>query len=147
MSCRVCGAECGTFLLCFKCNKLKEAGKIIKCEKCGKYHYSDKPCPDSNPSAPSTKPNNKPPVTKQIPKTANAFCIVCGKETVLYAEKKPQKATCAMIATNVKSLKKQNSDTEERNKKRWIIISIKETVCTESKIPTISSMVRFAYML
>lgn len=44
MKCKVCGAESGKYPLCKECNKKKEAGEIIKCPKCQKWHYADSPC-------------------------------------------------------------------------------------------------------
>ncbi len=45
MKCNICGAESGKYPLCKACNIKKENGEIIKCEKCGKWHYKDAPCP------------------------------------------------------------------------------------------------------
>lgn len=40
MNCAVCGLESGQYILCPNCyGKLKE-GTIIKCSKCGRYHYA-----------------------------------------------------------------------------------------------------------
>ncbi len=44
MKCKVCGAESGKYPLCKECNKKKEAGEIIKCPKCQKWHYANVPC-------------------------------------------------------------------------------------------------------
>ena len=30
--------------LCFKCNKLKDEGKALKCPDCGNWYYADKGC-------------------------------------------------------------------------------------------------------
>ncbi len=50
MLCKVCGAECGRFVLCRECNDLKNEGKIVKCPVCRKWHYVTQPCDcaDSN---------------------------------------------------------------------------------------------------
>ncbi len=45
MKCKVCGAESGKYPLCRVCNVKKEKGEIIKCEKCGNWHYTNAPCP------------------------------------------------------------------------------------------------------
>ncbi len=45
MKCKVCGAESGKYPLCRICNQKKENGEIIKCDKCGKWHYINMPCP------------------------------------------------------------------------------------------------------
>ncbi|MDE6432702.1 MAG: DUF2726 domain-containing protein [Lachnospiraceae bacterium] len=44
MKCKVCGAESGKYPLCKECNKKKEAGEIIKCPQCQKWHYVNVPC-------------------------------------------------------------------------------------------------------
>ena len=44
MKCKVCGAESGKYTLCKECNEKKEAGEIIKCQKCQKWHYASMPC-------------------------------------------------------------------------------------------------------
>lgn len=46
MKCKVCGAESGKYHLCRACNIKKEKGEIIKCEKCGNWHYTNTTCPD-----------------------------------------------------------------------------------------------------
>ncbi len=48
MKCKVCGAESGKYVLCQNCNKKREEGLIIKCEKCNNWHYKDKPCNINN---------------------------------------------------------------------------------------------------
>lgn len=87
MKCKVCGAECGNYQLCFKCNKLKESGKIIKCEKCGRYHYADKSCDMSVANGDNEK--KEPSLIKkaataikyavQSPASTESHCIICGK--------------------------------------------------------------------
>ena len=44
MKCKVCGEESGKYYLCKKCNEKKDQGLIIKCEKCGQWHYKDFDC-------------------------------------------------------------------------------------------------------
>ncbi len=44
MKCKVCGAESGRYPLCRACNVKKEKGEVIKCNKCGNWHYADSPC-------------------------------------------------------------------------------------------------------
>ena len=46
MKCNVCGAESGKYPLCWECNKKKEAGEIIKCPRCHKWHYINMCCLD-----------------------------------------------------------------------------------------------------
>ena len=49
MKCKVCGAESGKYPLCRACNIKKEKGEIIKCTKCGNWHYINAPCPVPKP--------------------------------------------------------------------------------------------------
>ena len=44
MKCKVCGAESGKYPLCCACNSKKEKGEIIKCDKCGNWHYTSGSC-------------------------------------------------------------------------------------------------------
>lgn len=44
MKCKVCGAESGKYPLCRVCNQKKEKGEIIKCPKCGNWHYAASAC-------------------------------------------------------------------------------------------------------
>jgi RecJ-like exonuclease len=43
MVCQICGEKSGFYPLCKKCNKLKEEGKITKCQECGIWKKGDKP--------------------------------------------------------------------------------------------------------
>ena len=70
MKCLFCGSESGKYHLCFKCNQLKEQGKIEKCADCGAWYDVSKGC------------NCKKTVEKmQKPEKVNAtgVCIVCGE--------------------------------------------------------------------
>lgn len=44
MSCEVCGAECGTYKLCFTCNQKRANLEIYKCTCCGKWHAAGEKC-------------------------------------------------------------------------------------------------------
>lgn len=44
MKCKVCGAESGKYPFCRICNIKKDRGEIIKCSKCGNWHYADELC-------------------------------------------------------------------------------------------------------
>ena len=48
MKCKICGNESGKYPLCRTCNAKKEQGLIIKCAKCGNWHYKDVPCVAEN---------------------------------------------------------------------------------------------------
>ncbi len=53
MKCSVCGSESGKYSLCRSCNAKRENGEIIKCNICGKWHYSSETC-SSNDSVKSS---------------------------------------------------------------------------------------------
>lgn len=44
MKCKICGNESGKYPLCRACNAKRESGEIIKCTKCGNWHYADSSC-------------------------------------------------------------------------------------------------------
>ncbi|MBR3935745.1 MAG: DUF2726 domain-containing protein, partial [Oscillospiraceae bacterium] len=44
MPCEVCGKESGKYPLCKKCFQKRDAGEIIKCDKCHKWHYKNVTC-------------------------------------------------------------------------------------------------------
>jgi len=70
--CINCGGESGKYALCFKCNRLKEEGKIIKCENCGKWHDASKPCDcKKTTSIVKAKPQEN--------KNVEGVCVICGK--------------------------------------------------------------------
>lgn len=59
MKCQVCGNESGKYPLCRVCNLKKEQGEVIKCGKCGKWHYSYTLCQlnqNSNATANTVQP-------------------------------------------------------------------------------------------
>lgn len=43
MKCKICGSESGSYPLCRTCYAKREAGEIIKCVKCGSWHYAGSP--------------------------------------------------------------------------------------------------------
>jgi hypothetical protein len=43
MVCQICGAKSGFYPLCKDCNKLKDEGKVTKCEECGVWKKDTKP--------------------------------------------------------------------------------------------------------
>ncbi len=43
MACQICGAKSGFYPLCKECNKLKDEGKVTKCEECGVWKKDTKP--------------------------------------------------------------------------------------------------------
>ncbi len=76
MACNLCGAESGKYFLCFKCNKLKDEGKALKCPDCGRWHYADKSCVCK---AATIKEPSAPQVTA-AQAVGNEACIVCGEK-------------------------------------------------------------------
>ena len=77
MSCNLCGGESGKYFLCFKCNKLKDEGKAVKCPECGQWHYSDKECNCKENAKPKhTTVVKTPPINKVV--NTDGVCIVCG---------------------------------------------------------------------
>ena len=74
MNCKICEKPSGIYPLCSACFKLRDAGKVTKCEECGEWHYSDKPC-----KCTKTTPKT---VTKEPPKdetSSDLTCIICGE--------------------------------------------------------------------
>ena len=47
-TCAICGKPSGMYPLCKDCLTLKDEGKIIKCTKCNKWHFSNKKCDCEN---------------------------------------------------------------------------------------------------
>lgn len=48
MICESCGDNSGKYNLCKKCYYLFKDGKLIKCEKCGKWHSPNSNCESSS---------------------------------------------------------------------------------------------------
>ena len=72
MSCKICGNKSGIYPLCADCFKLRDAGKIEKCEDCGEWHYTNSPC-----KCKKTKS-----IVKEPPKettSSDITCIICGE--------------------------------------------------------------------
>ena len=79
MACNLCGGESGKYFLCFKCNKLKDEGKALKCPDCSNWFYTDKGC-----SCKATKSKSEPKIVKAPPMQKNekatvgdGVCIIC----------------------------------------------------------------------
>jgi len=43
MVCQICGEKSGYYPLCVECNRLKEQGKVTKCQECGIWKEDNKP--------------------------------------------------------------------------------------------------------
>jgi hypothetical protein len=88
MNCGLCGGESGKYFLCFKCNKLKDDGKALKCPDCGQWYYADKTCKCKtafvNNQGKAIKPNRvekieKAPVAEKSAQ-GDSLCIICGEK-------------------------------------------------------------------
>lgn len=85
MACQICGKYSGYFPLCKDCNKLKDEGKVVKCDDCGTWHYVGKPCECESeakskkaiPEVISAKPNAKSLQIKEC--NDELMCLICGK--------------------------------------------------------------------
>lgn len=92
-NCAICGKPSGMYPLCTACFKLRDAGKIEKCEDCNTWHYTDKPCnckkeeqPQKEPSQPKKEksPQNDTEIRNPvviINENNKSKCITCGKQT------------------------------------------------------------------
>lgn len=82
MACNLCGGESGKYFLCFKCNKLKDEGKAVKCPDCGSWHYTEKACKckASTPRVVVKSPESKPVHTAEKAVMGDGICIVCGEK-------------------------------------------------------------------
>lgn len=106
-SCAVCGKPSGMYPLCPACFKLRDDGKIEKCEKCGVWHLKSEPCgckveassttsklkrffndiinPETTPSSSEKGKNQTDKESeKEKDKSGSATfskCITCGKKT------------------------------------------------------------------
>ncbi|HIX09882.1 MAG TPA: hypothetical protein H9683_06845 [Firmicutes bacterium] len=76
MACQICGKYSGYFPLCKECNKLKDEGKIVKCDLCGTWHYTDNPCKCTTKNYPK---NNSAEKDLSPLNSADLTCIICGK--------------------------------------------------------------------
>lgn len=75
--CDVCGSSSGIYPLCPKCFKLRDEGKVIKCDKCGKWHYSNVACSCTAPKVTINDNSND-----IIINNDNKYrCIICGDKT------------------------------------------------------------------
>lgn len=74
-TCVICGKETYSYLpFCYEHLKMKNNGKIVKCETCGKWHFINKPCDC-----------NKKIYYKELPTERFYECIACGAKTSGYA--------------------------------------------------------------
>lgn len=81
-TCEICEKPSGMYPLCPACFKLRDEGKIIKCDKCGKWHRITGPCNCKDKLPQQKEPNNthdeEKPQEKETQKI-ELTCIVCGQ--------------------------------------------------------------------
>ena len=70
-TCAICGKPSGMYPLCTYHFKLKDEGKVVKCENCGKWHMIEEPCGCKK--------------ITELPKEGYDKCQICGKPTTGYA--------------------------------------------------------------
>ena len=68
MSCKICGNKSGIYPLCPDCFKLRDEGKIAKCEECNEWHYTNEAC------------KCKKKIVKNLPKD-DLKCKICGADS------------------------------------------------------------------
>lgn len=98
MSCKICGKGSGMYPLCSACFKLRDEGKVVKCEKCGEWHYSNKKCKCDTKISKSTQSSDLPnflknsntPSSEVASKSPDTKCLVCGENS----NGKPQCKDC-----------------------------------------------------
>lgn len=82
MSCKICGNKSGIYPLCPDCFRLRDQGKVTKCEECGDWHYTSESCKCK-----------KKTIVKELPKDiidSDSACIICGDPS----NGKPQCRNC-----------------------------------------------------
>lgn len=75
-NCVICGKPSGNYMFCFACNKLKDEGKVVKCETCGKWHRTNESCECSAKKQSIVKSENIQTTANDIPELT---CITCGE--------------------------------------------------------------------
>lgn len=78
-TCQVCGKPSGMYPICPACFKLRDAGEVVKCEKCGVWHKTAEPCKCSNEIV-SAKTEIPSPKTPTIEKTNARKCLLCDND-------------------------------------------------------------------
>ena len=76
MNCKICEKPSGMYPLCATCFKLRDAGKIAKCEDCGEWHHTNKAC--------KCEKSARKLLVKEPPKeesVSDLTCIICGENS------------------------------------------------------------------
>ena len=74
MNCKICEKPSGMYPLCNACFKLRDQGKVKKCEDCGEWHYTNKLC-----KCKKTKEIVEEALNETI--TSDLTCITCGENS------------------------------------------------------------------
>lgn len=74
MSCKICGKKSGIYPLCNDCFKLRDEGKIQKCDTCGEWHYTNSPCKCTTAKT-DARPISKP----SEDRASELTCLICNK--------------------------------------------------------------------
>lgn len=82
-NCVICGSWSGYFPLCKEHNKEKEEGKIVKCEECKTWHYTNDSCKCTPKPVPVS-------IRDDFISTTTDFCIICESPS----KGKPQCKNC-----------------------------------------------------
>lgn len=70
-TCVMCGKPSGMYPLCREHLQMKAAGKIVKCDDCGTWHYADRPCECEIKETDTEK--------ETIRQDHELTCIICGQ--------------------------------------------------------------------
>ncbi len=71
-NCAICGKPSGMYPLCKDHFKLKDEGKVKKCETCGTWYLTDEGCPNCKTVTPTM------PQETTVPKLT---CLICGEDS------------------------------------------------------------------
>lgn len=83
-NCAICGKPSGMYPLCAECFRLRDEGKVLKCEECGVWHRKDSPCECAPKKAPKEeytpadllKHRKSEPIKEEV--TSDLVCLACG---------------------------------------------------------------------
>lgn len=101
MSCKICGNKSGIYPLCPDCFKLRDLGKVEKCETCEEWHYTNSPCKCKR----TTKFVKEPPKGSS---ETELVCLICGEDS-------NGKDICKTCYSEVLNTQKEL----DKNKKSW----------------------------
>lgn len=80
-NCVICGKEgYSYFPFCYEHLQEKNAGKIVKCDDCGTWHYTDKSCEKCEGGKPINLPHkDDKPLEQNVELIIGQNCIICGE--------------------------------------------------------------------